>query len=382
MNTQTLLPQLRFPNFKQVWRVKKLGDITTNKSLKYNPKVDKRYFKCIELEHLGSDSGCLVGYTDGRNVKSVKNIFTKNAILYSKLRPYLKKYYLCDFDGICSAEIWVLTTRNIAVSFLYALIQHNRFNYVVNLATGTKMPRADWKVLSKTTFLIPPSFLEQQKIGIFLRNIDQQINNLNRRLVLWQVYKKGILQQFFSQQLRFKQADGSHYPAWKQKQLHELLTYEQPTKYIVSNTQYNSTYLTPVLTAGKTFILGYTNETWGICAKQHPIIIFDDFTTASKYVNFKFKVKSSAMKLLHPALPNINMKFVFEAMQLIKFRLLDHKRYWIAEYQHLKIPFPAAAEQEQISRFLSNIDHKINHLRTRITTVKQFKKGLLQQLFA
>ena len=84
--------------------------------------------------------------------------------------------------------------------------------------------------------------------------------------------------------------------------LEETLKYEQPTKYIVKSTDYDNTFDTPVLTAGQTFILGYTNETSGIyhASKDNPVIIFDDFTTANKWVDFKFKVKSSAMKLLTP----------------------------------------------------------------------------------
>lgn len=87
----------------------------------------------------------------------------------------------------------------------------------------------------------------------------------------------------------------------KEYELGELLSYEQPTPYIVESTKYSNTYKTPVLTAGKSFIIGYTNETTGIYDKL-PVIIFDDFTTSSQYVNFKFKVKSSAMKILGSSL--------------------------------------------------------------------------------
>ena len=85
---------------------------------------------------------------------------------------------------------------------------------------------------------------------------------------------------------------------YKEYELGELLPFEQPTAYIVKSTDYNDSYSTPVLTAGKSFILGKTNEKYGIF-DQLPVIIFDDFTTATQFVNFKFKVKSSAMKILH-----------------------------------------------------------------------------------
>src|SRR3989344_7186395 len=103
---------------------------------------------------------------------------------------------------------------------------------------------------------------------------------------------------------------------WKEIELIDVLDYEQPTNYIVSSEDYSDKYKTPVLTAGKSFILGYTDEKEGIYDKL-PVIIFDDFTRANKFVNFKFKVKSSAMKLLTPKNDNLNIKYVFYMIQRI-----------------------------------------------------------------
>ena len=126
---------------------------------------------------------------------------------------------------------------------------------------------------------------------------------------------------------------------WKEYELGKLLPYEQPTAYIVESTDYSDAYNIPVLTAGKSFILGYTNETRGIF-NQLPVIIFDDFTTATKYVNFKFKVKSSAMKILHINTDLVLPKYIYYRMQIIQFDHSTHKRYWIQQYSKLKIPVP------------------------------------------
>ena len=134
---------------------------------------------------------------------------------------------------------------------------------------------------------------------------------------------------------------------WKEYELGELLTYEQPTSYIVESTEYNDKYKTPVLTAGKSFILGYTNETQGIY-KALPVIIFDDFTTDSKYVDFPFKVKSSAMKILTAEKDIINTKFAFYVMQTINCDHETHKRYWISEYSKKVIGLPPLKEQLKI----------------------------------
>ena len=135
---------------------------------------------------------------------------------------------------------------------------------------------------------------------------------------------------------------------WPMVALEEVLNYEQPAKYIVDSVEYNERYSTPVLTAGKTFILGYTNETEGIFEKGLPVIIFDDFTTAIKLVDFPFKVKSSAMKILHAKNEIADVRYLFSAMQRIKFKLGGHKRYWISEYSKLQIPLPPLEVQKEI----------------------------------
>lgn len=147
---------------------------------------------------------------------------------------------------------------------------------------------------------------------------------------------------------------------WPIVELGEVLDYEQPTKYIVSSTDYSDEYKTPVLTAGKTFILGHTNETTGIFENDLPVIIFDDFTTASKYVDFSFKVKSSAMKILHAKHDLADTKYIYYVTQGIKFNQGEHKRYWISEYSKIKIPLPPLEIQKQIVVELDSYQKIIN----------------------
>ena len=182
--------------------------------------------------------------------------------------------------------------------------------------------------------------------------------------------------------LRFKDDEGEEYSEWEEISLEEVLKYEQPTAYIVSNTNYSDEYETPVLTAGKTFVLGYTNDTEGLFSNHLPVILFDDFTTANKFVNFPFKVKSSAIKLLLPKDEDVSMTFVFEAMKRIRFPLGEHKRYWISEYQKEKISYPCQEERQKIANFLSSVDTRIEQLEKKKALLEQYKKGLMQKLFS
>lgn len=133
---------------------------------------------------------------------------------------------------------------------------------------------------------------------------------------------------------------------WAFCSLENIIEYEQPTAYIVSSTDYDDSYLTPVLTAGKSFIIGHTNETNGIYTNL-PCIIFDDFTTDSKLVDFPFKVKSSAMKILQVK-EEISIEYVAMFMGITRLISDTHKRYWISEYSKINIPIPPKDEQCRI----------------------------------
>ena len=159
--------------------------------------------------------------------------------------------------------------------------------------------------------------------------------------------------------------DNEHYPQlpenWRLCKLEDIVDYEQPTLYIVSSTEYKDTFATPVLTAGKSFIIGRTNETNGIYSNL-PCIIFDDFTTDSKYVDFPFKVKSSAMKILKVK-DEILPKYVAMFMSITRLVGKTHKRYWISEYSKIQIPIPPKEEQQRI---ISSVE-KLNNLLGNIT---------------
>ena len=156
--------------------------------------------------------------------------------------------------------------------------------------------------------------------------------------------------------------DNGHYPqlpdGWCKCRLEDIVEYEQPQAYIVNSTDYDDSYLTPVLTAGKSFIIGYTNETKGIY-QDTPCIIFDDFTTDSKLVDFPFKVKSSAMKILKVT-DDIEIEYVAMFMSITRLIGDTHKRYWISEYSKLCIPIPPRKEQKRIINVVKAMFEKLD----------------------
>lgn len=168
-------------------------------------------------------------------------------------------------------------------------------------------------------------------------------------------------------------------------ELGELLPFEQPTAYIVKSTDYSDAYATPVLTAGKSFILGKTNETDGIF-DQLPVIIFDDFTTATQFVNFRFKVKSSAMKILHINTDLVIPKYIFYRLQIIQFDHSTHKRYWIQSYSKIKVLIPPLDEQfrivARIEELFSELDKAVDTLKTTKEQLEVYRQAVLKDAFS
>lgn len=166
---------------------------------------------------------------------------------------------------------------------------------------------------------------------------------------------------------------------WISTELSSLLDYERPDLYIVESDNYKNEGI-PVLTANKSFILGYTDEKNNIYSRV-PVIIFDDFTTEKKYVDFPFKVKSSAIKILKPKGNNV-LKFVFELMNTINFEAKEHKRYYISTYQKLFVYVPKdVKEQQNIADCLSSTDDLIDAESRKLKVLEKYKKGLMQKLF-
>ena len=172
---------------------------------------------------------------------------------------------------------------------------------------------------------------------------------------------------------------------YREYELGDLLFYEQPTPYIVETTDYDDSYKTPVLTAGKTFVIGFTNETRGIYDKL-PVIIFDDFTTSTQYVNFKFKVKSSAMKILTANTELVLPKYMYYRMQLIEIDHSTHKRYWIQQYSKVRISIPPISEQERIIYKIEELFSELDNAEETLLKTREqlgiYRQAVLKSVFS
>ena len=304
--------------------------------------------------------------------------------------------YLMDGESVCigrkgtinkpfyySGKFWTVDTLFFTHSFKniipkFAFYTFEKINWLkYNEASG--VPSLSKSTIEQIETRIP-SISEQKIIANFLSLIDERIQCQIKIIEELKSFKSAVSKKIFSQELRFKDDNGEDFAEWEEKKLGECLDYEQPTKYLVTSTEYEDKYETPVVTAGKTFILGYTNETTGIFEQDLPVIIFDDFTTSTQFVNFPFKAKSSAMKILK-ATEGLNTRFIYEALQMINYEIGGHGRHWISVYEKLEILIPSYPEQAKIADFLTRIDEKIELETSLLQQLKLQKQYFLSQMF-
>jgi type I restriction enzyme S subunit len=185
------------------WEVESFSKIAKPKNNRVNPKVEGGGDLCIELEHIGQGTGSILGNTVTTNNSSLKNIFEVGDVLFGKLRSYLKKYWLADFIGVCSTEIWVLESnrKRITPEYLFQVVRLDRFIECTSESYGTHMPRSDWKVVKE--YLVPlPSLEEQAAIANVLSNMDTELDALQQRLSKTQKIKQGMMQELLTGKTR------------------------------------------------------------------------------------------------------------------------------------------------------------------------------------
>lgn len=191
-----LIPEIRFVGFTGVWEQRKLGEMVERVSA---TGTSNKEFPSIEYEDVVSEQGLL-----NKNIYQKETIktgvrFSSEDVLYGKLRPYLHNWLNPDFQGVAVGDWWVLKPINLAKNFLYMLIQSPKFDDMANQSSGTKMPRADWKLMSGTEFCVPQNIDEQEKIGAYFMHLDHLITLHQHKCDQLKEVKRFMLQNMFPQ---------------------------------------------------------------------------------------------------------------------------------------------------------------------------------------
>ena len=372
-------------NIPSGWQVKKLGDLLKITSCRRVHEED------------WTDSG--IPFYRAREIVSIHNnepisplfisqeLYDTNIKLSGQIKPndllvtgvgtigipYLvknnDKFYFKDGN-----IIWFKNNGGIDGKFLYYSFDEPHIQAQIKNMAGIGTVGTYTIINAKNTKILLPALSEQRAIAEVLITWDDALGLLDKKIELKKQQKKYLIQQLLTATTRLP---GFTKP-WRKIELGEILAYEQPANYLVHNIESYSDKKVPVLTANKSFVLGSSSDTEGIYNKGD-CIIFDDFTTDCKYVNFPFKIKSSAVKILTPN-RNTNIKFIYEILKRIRYPLGGHKRYWISEFSFLPVQTPSPEEQATIAEVLTAADEEIKLLEQQREQINQQKRYLMQNL--
>ena len=347
----------------------------------------------VEYEDINSGQGTLNKDITKKSIRKRGIFFQPFDVLFGKLRPYLKNWLYPNFKGVAVGDFWVLYSKLLEPSFIYGMIQTQKFQNVANLSSGSKMPRSDWKLVSRTLFRFPMNKNEQRKIGLLLLNLDKTITLHEEKHRQLERLKKALLQKMF--------ADKTGYLALRFKGFTEKWEQEKLGNIIRQSSLKNNNYNYPILTSAHeglvpqsthfgsqqrhdtsdynvikpnqityrnrsddgrfTFNINKLNIT-GLVSKFYPVFSFEntdnDFMVNNLNHNPQIKY-------------DLDVLSVGTGQHVLSFTNL--KKY--------EILAPSYVEQKRIGQFLLQLNRTITLHDKKIQYLKQLKRGLLQKMF-
>lgn len=381
-------PRLRFPEFRGEWEEKRFSELfsfISNNTLSRAELSDAGEIKNIHYGDILVKYGAILSATDigipfvVNSKKIKKSDFLKDGdIIISDTaedETVGKAIEIIDSKNIkLVAGLHTIACRpklSFGLAYLGYYINSPSFHYqLIPLMQGIKVTSIS-KSNILTTFIRFPSLPEQKKIAAFFTLLDRRIQKQRQLVECLKTYKRGVIKQYFS-----AQKDNTK---WTKSTISNCLFYEQPQKYIVHSEHYSNTYETPVLTANKAFILGYTNELDGIYDKGD-VLIYDDFTMEVKYVDFPFKVKSSTIKMLTPQ-SGIDLYFMFTLLKSLDLQPEGHQRSYISILEPMEVNIPCYEEQARASGIFRLLDKQIEKEQQLLHKILDLKSSLLQKMF-
>ena len=371
------VPNLRFPEFEGEWEESTIGEMFDLYSGNTPSRLNKEHFK-------GTVNWISSGELKEHYLSSSKEQISEEAAKNLKLLPvgtFVIAIYGLEAEGvrgtgsitqepstISQACMSFIPKGVIEKEFLYSWYKKHGNVIGIRYAQGTKQQNLSYDILEKFRIAYPNT-KEQEKLNKFISLLDKRIATQNKIIDKLQSLIRGIRNDVFG---KFRKSVGVN------AMVGEVLSYEQPQPYIVEDTEYTAEGI-PVLTANKAFVLGYTSETDGIYDKGD-CIIFDDFTLDCKYVDFPFKVKSSAIKIL-TAKDKELLRYTFEFMKYLDLSTDEHKRHYIAETQNQELFLPTAQVVRTIAHAFSALSSRMKTVTKQRDLFELQKQYLLRQMF-
>ena len=398
MTEKNAKPQLRFAGFDDTWEQRKFEDIAVRSSSISSESGLPR----VEYEDIISGTGRLNKDIFAKESDKTGIVFHKGDVLYGKLRPYLQNWLLPSFNGLAVGDFWVLQPQNADSSFLYRLIQSRQFDEVANQSTGTKMPRSDWKLVSKTEFFIPSAIGEQAAIGAYFEQLDNLITLHQRKYDKLTNVKKSMLEKMFPKngsnvpEIRFK----GFSDAWEQRKAVDIADYSKGNGYSKSDLTENGT---PIILYGRLYTKYQfaidevdtfaTPKDGSIYSQGNEVIIPASGETAEDIARASAVEKSGILlggdlNILRPfnfinplflALTVSNGEPQKELAKKAQGKSVVHIHN--SDIQEVTVSFPTRAEQDRIVAVFRSLDNLITLHQRELEKLKNLKKACLEKMF-
>lgn len=364
------------------------GEIAELRKEKFNPLTSNENRRCLELEHFEQNTGKIIGWINSSEQKSIKNVFYKGDVLFGKLRPYLCKYWLAEFDGVCSSEVWVLKTKKKTnKEYLFNIIQSHAFIQAANVSSGSKMPRADWTYIESFPITIIKSLPEQQKIANILATWDTAIKQQQQLIDNKKKYKNAIMKKLLTGEVRFK----GFSERWRLKSLDELAIFKNGKghetvvdgngEFIIVNSKFIST---------EGNVVKRTNHNLSPLSKNEITLVMSDIPNGKALAKCYF-INEDNRYSLNQRICSLKSKTGVDSRFL--FYLINRNQYFLGfnngvsqtnlrkdEVLECPLMIPIIEEQRKIASFLSKLDREIFALENELLSLQKQKQGLMQQL--
>jgi type I restriction enzyme, S subunit len=395
MTKKSDAPAIRFKGFSDAWEQRKFEEIAVRSSVICSDDTLPR----VEYEDIVSGTGRLNKDIYAKQSSKSGIVFHQGDVLYGKLRPYLQNWLLPTFDGLAVGDFWVLQPQNADSSFLYRLIQSRQFDEVANQSTGTKMPRADWKLVSKTVFSIPSNISEQAAIGTYFTALDSLITLHQRKFEKLTNVKKSMLEKMFPQ-------NGSSYPEirfkgftdpWEQREVGDLLI-ERSQQAPMSDEYPLMAFIANEGVAPKgerydrsALVTDTVNKLYKKTEKGDFIYSSNNLETGSIGLNKYGKACISPVYSIFEPTGIADSDFLGRRLvrkdfinAMVKWRqgvIYGQWRIHESDFLKIEISVPSVEEQRKIGAYLDQLDNLITLHQRELEKLQNIKKSMLEKMF-
>ena len=395
MTKKSDAPAIRFKGFSDAWEQRKFEEIAVRSSVICSDDTLPR----VEYEDIVSGTGRLNKDIYAKQSSKSGIVFHQGDVLYGKLRPYLQNWLLPTFDGLAVGDFWVLQPQNADSSFLYRLIQSRQFDEVANQSTGTKMPRADWKLVSKTVFSIPSNISEQAAIGTYFTALDSLITLHQRKFEKLTNVKKSMLEKMFPQ-------NGSSYPEirfkgftdpWEQRKVGNLLI-ERNQQAPMSDEYPLMAFIANEGVAPKcerydrsALVTDTVSKLYKKTEKGDFIYSSNNLETGSIGLNKYGKACISPVYSIFEPTGIADSDFLGRRLvrkdfinAMVKWRqgvIYGQWRIHESDFLKIEITVPSVEEQRKIGAYLDQLDNLITLHQRELEKLQNIKKSMLEKMF-